>query len=120
MTTEFELGPLARAAEGDAEVVRVEARVPDDLAYFEGHFPERPVLPAVAQLNKLVLRAVVAAWPALVSLRRVTKLKFRKPLSPGVVLALRLTRRDAQPRVDFVLEHGGAPCAMGTLEFAAP
>jgi acyl-coenzyme A synthetase/AMP-(fatty) acid ligase len=98
----------------------VEVRVPADLAYFEGHFDRYPVLPGAAILSDIVLAESALAWPELTSLRRLSQVKFRRPIRPGDGLALRLTRQDGSDSVDFELRCGGRPCSSGTLEFASP
>lgn len=96
----------------------VHLRVPEDLAYFQGHFPERPVLPGVVQLVTVVRAEIAAVAPALGSLRRVLRLKFRRIVGPGERLRLALTFRPDGRHVDFVLDRDGDACSAGTLEYA--
>lgn len=106
--------PLTLVREdGDTRVF--ETSVPRDLLYLRGHFEGNPVLPAVAQLVVLALKGSARAWPELVHLRRVLRLKFRRPVGPDSTLALRLVRSAAQ--VEFELTLGGEPCSSGTLQF---
>ncbi len=108
---EFEV----RSREGDGALRTFAVHVPAGLCYFEGHFEGRPVLPAVALLNNLVLRLVREAWPDLARLRRATKLKFHRPVAPGADLTVRLERRgDA---VTFAVEARGEPASTGALSF---
>jgi 4-coumarate--CoA ligase (photoactive yellow protein activation family) len=97
--------------------VRALVRPPAELVYFRGHFDEWPVLPGVAQLGLLAVREAVAAWPDLGALRRVRRLKFKRPIAPEQTLALSLVRVDDR-RVDFDIEHDGALCSTGSLLFA--
>ncbi len=94
--------------------------VPVGLCYFEGHFEGDPVLPAVAQLNSLVLALVRESWPALPPLRRATKLKFHRAITPGNDLTVRLER--SHHTVAFTLTRGDTLASSGTLFFgeAAP
>jgi acyl-coenzyme A synthetase/AMP-(fatty) acid ligase len=95
-----------------------ELSIPPDLAWLSGHFPDEPVLPAVAQLDAIVLPAVASSWAELGAPRRMARLKFRKPIAPGDRLELHLVRVEAA-RVDFELHRGAELCASGTLEFDA-
>jgi acyl-coenzyme A synthetase/AMP-(fatty) acid ligase len=116
----LDLDPESEEAAADAsgaEVRTFQVRIPPDLFYFEGHFPERPVLPGVVQLHTLVLRQIVRTWPDLVAPRRIVRLKFKRVIGPGERIALRLTRAGGAPRVAFEIESGGAGCASGTLVF---
>jgi acyl-coenzyme A synthetase/AMP-(fatty) acid ligase len=96
-----------------------DARVPRDLEYFRGHFEGEPILAGVVQLDILVLRQVAAMWPELTNLRRVTRLRFVRPIRPGDDLELSLTR-PAPARVHFEIRCSGASCSAGTLHFRAP
>ena len=92
--------------------------VPADLVYFEGHFVDYPVLPAVAQLEAFVLGAVAEAWPGLGRLERLTRLKFRRVIPPGAVLRLRLERSAGAVR--FEIRRDDEICSSGSLHFEAP
>jgi 3-hydroxymyristoyl/3-hydroxydecanoyl-(acyl carrier protein) dehydratase len=57
-------------------------RVPKDLPYFEGHFPNRPILPAVAIVDGSLefLRRALAVQD--LPLKGVSNAKFIAPLEP--------------------------------------
>jgi acyl-coenzyme A synthetase/AMP-(fatty) acid ligase len=90
--------------------------VPPDSPWFAGHFPAAPVLPAVAQLESIVLPACASAWPELGGARRMSRLKFRKPVDPGDRLDVHLVRVELA-RVDFELHRGAELCASGSIAF---
>ncbi|MFW6197764.1 MAG: 3-hydroxyacyl-ACP dehydratase FabZ family protein [Myxococcota bacterium] len=92
-------------------------RVPEDLVHFRGHFPNHPVLPAVAQLEAMVLRSVERTYEGLGPLRRANRLKFVRPVAPGDALILRLQR--ARDRVAFRVERGDDLVTSGILVFDA-
>lgn len=106
-----------RTRVGDLERAAFAVHVPAGLCYFHGHFEGDPVLPAVAQLNSLVLPLVHRTWPSMPPLRRATKLKFHQPVRPGVDLTLRLERAAHSATVSFSLDLDGAPASTGALHF---
>ena len=92
-----------------------EARITSDLAVFDGHFPNEPIVPGVAQLywaDKLAGRAFLGHQTTL----EVVRLKFVRVIVPGTVLRLNLERR-TQSRVEFeyTSEHGdhSSGCLVG-------
>jgi 4-coumarate--CoA ligase (photoactive yellow protein activation family) len=114
-----ELHPRSEAVQVDAagETRTLGFEVPPDLAYFEGHFPGRPVLAGVVQLHGLVLRQILRSWPDLGSPRKVLRLKFKRIIAPGERLTVRLVRPAGDRRVTFQILHATAECASGTLVF---
>jgi hypothetical protein len=117
------LDPESESAEADAqgaEVRRLGFLVPAELVFFEGHFDGMPVLPGIAQLDELVLRQMARFWPDLGGVQSVVRLKFRRPILPGMRIELRLVRRPGEPRVDFGIDSPSGPCASGTLVFRDP
>jgi 4-coumarate--CoA ligase (photoactive yellow protein activation family) len=116
-------GKLVRARllalfESPARVI-LPFHVPGDWKYFRGHFDDFPILAGVVQLREIVLREVNERWSDLRQLRRITGLKFRKPIAPGDDIALEIGRSGAC-QVTFELRRGPEVVSSGALEFAAP
>jgi 3-hydroxymyristoyl/3-hydroxydecanoyl-(acyl carrier protein) dehydratase len=91
--------------------------VPPDLVYFQGHFDGMPVLPAVVQMDGLVLRQIDRLWPDLGAPRQVLRLKFKRLIGPGDRLELRLVLDASRPAVTFDIQSPRGPCSSGTLVF---
>ena len=109
-----------RSSAGEGAAVRsLSFLVPPDLRHFRGHFDGDPILPAVFQLDGLVLRQVERIWPELGAPRQVLRLKFKRPVKPGERLELRLQLDASRSAVTFDIEGGAGPCASGTMVFGS-
>jgi acyl-coenzyme A synthetase/AMP-(fatty) acid ligase len=82
-------------------------RVPQDLAFLEGHFPGFPVVPGVVQLRWALRLAgeLLGQEPCLAS---VEALKFRELLRPGDVFRATVDLSAAGDTLEFRLEGGDA------------
>jgi len=87
-------------------------------AYFEGHFPGRPILPAVALLA-LVVDALARESGRSVPLRAIPFLRLRQPVGPGDRLSLAARRREGG-RVNVELQRDATLVAHGELDFGQP
>jgi 3-hydroxyacyl-[acyl-carrier-protein] dehydratase len=90
--TAARVGTLQVAADGSTTI---EFRFGADDPTFAGHFPGRPLLPGVFQLEMARLAAEWALSSPL-ALREVRRAKFLHPILPGetVRLELKLSRKD--------------------------
>ncbi|MAE96060.1 MAG: AMP-dependent synthetase [Deltaproteobacteria bacterium] len=79
--------PLVLGEERAGDVLCRELRVPEDLAQLEGHFPDLPVVPGVAQVGWALAAAEVLLGRPLQA-HGVEALKFKEPLRPGTSLSL--------------------------------
>ena len=88
--------------------------LPADLIFFEGHFPERAVLPGLAQVHMAVLLAhrLWGGWPSDANLAR---LKFRRVLMPGDAVVLRLKWNAEIGRLWFAYRFGDIDAAQGEI-----
>jgi len=99
----------------DGAALELELSVPGDLACFDGHFPGRPVLPGVAQID----------WSARYARERLgvrgefsaaENLKFFSMVAPGARLTLKLRLEDSRLRFEFTDE--ARKVSSGTLVFS--
>src|SRR4051812_43771658 len=74
----------------------IEYEVSANLPYFEGHFPEMPVLPAMAVIDASLL-AIARAGEAPVELETLTSAKFTGFIRPGSKVRIRFTREGDGP-----------------------
>lgn len=89
-------------------------RVPEDLGCWPGHFPDRPILPGVLQLDwamQLLTRFLGGeVWP-----RRVEGLKFKQFIRPGQALTLALEREPGALGFRFRLSYGATIFSLGRI-----
>lgn len=99
----------------------VAVRVPEDYAWYAGHFPGYPIMAGVVQLHELVMPAVASVHPGLGELRSVTNVKFHKRIVPGDTLELGLswpdTAADDGLPFDFEIRRDAKVCAAGRLTY---
>ncbi len=87
-------------------------------AYCEGHFPGRPILPAVALLA-LVLEQLARELQRPLPLRTIPHLRLRQLVAPGDRLTLAARRRDDEC-VNIEVRRDGAVVANGALGLGPP
>lgn len=108
---------FGRKAGAPASVPVVERafEVPAQHPAFAGHFPGRPVLPAVVLLDMVVDAARDALGPSL-AVSGLPRAKFTAPLAPGDRGTIRL--RISAGAVEFEVSRGPERVAQGRLELA--
>ncbi|MXX60740.1 MAG: hypothetical protein F4112_13545 [Holophagales bacterium] len=92
-----------------------ETEVPDDLAVLEGHFPDEPIVPGLAQLlwADTLSRRVFAGYAATTEVRN---LKFARLVVPGLRLRLELVHEmRIRSRVAFSFTTGAGTHSSGVL-----
>ncbi|MBE1159938.1 hypothetical protein [Dyella acidiphila] len=115
--------PLPREALLLEETMHADAwtlalRVPVDLAYFPGHFPNAPVLPGVAQIEwALALAAPRLGTP--LRCHTMEALKFQQLLRPGDRVDLRLQHDAARNKLHFAYRYGEKAFSSGRLAWSA-
>lgn len=93
---EYIEGVIANSSAKDLTGCTFFWKVPPELPYFEGHFPERPILPAVAIID-LVLEFIKKAQNNhQLQLLKVVQAKFMRPISPQDSLCVELSSSENQ------------------------
>ena len=85
-----------------------------DLSWFNGHFPDRPILAGVAQTH-IAVRLGEELWGFLPGSFQVTRLKFRRMIQPGENIVLTLTRDVPKNRLVFAFTANGEPASEGSV-----
>jgi len=84
----------------ESDVLALHLHIAPDLKWFEGHFPDNPVLPGVVQVHW----AVSLAKKLLVAdkqFNKVENLKFKSVVLPNMDLVLRFTEMQAGEKIRF-------------------
>lgn len=82
-----------------------ELRIPADHPAFEGHFPGRPIVPAVVLLAE-VLAAIAAATARPAHEWAIANAKFLMPVAPGTPLTLAHESNGAGERFEIRCDDG--------------
>lgn len=85
--------------QSDSAVV-VGLTVSADSLFFDGHFPEFPILPAVAQCD-IALRLADEYFSTGLVMRGIPRVKFKQPIPPDVQLRLELKVKEEGKKVSF-------------------
>lgn len=96
------------------DTMTLEIRIPVDLFWFRGHFPGRPILPGVVQLDWAVHFARRHLGLDLPSAREF-QTKFKAVIEAGDTLTLTLRHDTAKGRLAFAYRRNEAECSTGTI-----
>lgn len=102
-----------------AETRSLSALIGEGSRFFAGHFPGRPILPAIAHLTLVdeLLRRTFGEDAFITSIER---LRVAQPALPGDLLEIRLVPDGADPTrsARFTISRGGALLSEGLLGWA--
>ena len=105
--------PIERSRELQADSVTLTLQVEAGLFWFQGHFPELPILPGVAQLDWVMHYGVTLLAPDK-QFAAVENIKFQQPVPPDSLLQLRIDWDAEKSRLSFrysLLTDGGEQSA---------
>jgi 3-hydroxyacyl-[acyl-carrier-protein] dehydratase len=98
---------------GADRVIRARFVFPEDFTGFQGHFPERPVVPGVCLVQSVL--AMLEKWHGgPVRLKEISNAKFYSPSTSGEVLEVTCSvkdKTDKEIRADAVVAHRGKKTA---------
>ena len=82
----------------------LEFSIPETSPYFDGHFPDFPILPAVAQVD-LVVRFASEHFGTSVCISKINRIKFLNIIRPGnpLVLFIEIDKR----KINFKISSPG-------------
>jgi len=107
-------GPDVRDVRSIPDGVELAIALPDTLAYFQGHFPGRPVLPGVVQIDWAVSLADRYLGTAIGAARNF-QVKFRSIIPPGGTITLVLRRAAGDRRLLFEFRRGEDVLSSGSV-----
>jgi 3-hydroxymyristoyl/3-hydroxydecanoyl-(acyl carrier protein) dehydratase len=102
-----------------ADSAELALTLPPDLLYFQGHFPQGPILPGVAQIDWAVHYGR-ERFPLAGAFQGMEALKFQKVIQPGESVTLRLDYSPARSALKFQYLSAKGRHSSGTLLFGGP
>lgn len=111
--------PIILGQSIDVNEARFSLQIPDNLIYFEDHFPDHPILPGVVQIKWVVDLAGRLPLPDsfLENFSAITKLKFMRLIIPGNQLTLQLTASPSDKSLNFCFFDDKGDYSSGQLSF---
>ncbi|MBZ4415729.1 AMP-binding protein [Myxococcus sp. RHSTA-1-4] len=108
--------PPLRVLERTTERALLALEAPASSPYFKGHFPGRPILPGVTQLE-WVIRLGRELFPLPPDFLRMEAVKFQQLILPDTHLTLELTWTEAKASLQFKLTSEAGAHASGRIVF---
>jgi 3-hydroxymyristoyl/3-hydroxydecanoyl-(acyl carrier protein) dehydratase len=114
-----EIDSIARTRDGQTEKLHLQFSVSAALRYFEGHFPDLPLLPGVVQIGWAVelARLHLAPTQTLGEFHSLTGVKFMRVIQPGETVLLTLSMDADERELSFEYQSGGHSCSGGRVLF---
>ncbi len=96
---------------------QIRLRIPEDLVYLEGHFPQTPIVPGVV-LTQWAIDEAVAQFGHKRSVEALSSVKFHHVLQPGDEVELTLT--NSATATQFAYALGDTRYASGKILWRTP
>jgi hypothetical protein len=92
-------------------------KLPENYAFFEGHYTTYAVLAGGAQLHELAQACIKLVDPSLRGVRRLSGIKFLARIAPRDELHVLIRKADKPGDFQFEVMRGGTRCSAGRLEY---
>lgn len=126
MVTRPHIGVTERTPPEAGNGIRIQLTVPEDLYYFQGHFPDQPLLPGVVQvawameLAREFLPGLAASTDASpLAFQGLSNIKFMRVIQPGATVTLELTFDSGKQRLSFDYFSAAGSHSSGAAQFAS-
>jgi 3-hydroxymyristoyl/3-hydroxydecanoyl-(acyl carrier protein) dehydratase len=96
--------------------VAVRVTIDIDSPWFDGHFPNDPILPGIAQLY-MVADCMAAAGVEGMFPGNISRIKFKKIVRPGELLDILATRSNKKDQYTFRITSGDEEVCSGMMRF---
>ena len=106
--------PAATIVERSADSVAFALDVRRERAVFDGHFPDSPILPGVAQLDWVMALAGLHLGVKQRAAPRF-RVKFQRAVVPPAMLALELRLDRPRARLHFIYRRDGTLVSQGSI-----
>jgi uncharacterized membrane protein len=93
---------------------RVEFTLPDTNPYFDGHFPEFPILPAVGQMD-LIIRFAAKYLGTGIELSQIRRIKFSSFIRPFTPLLLNIEKKEETVSFKITSPNGETVYSLGSF-----
>lgn len=104
---------MSRKEDSDGIQIELEVKIPASSDYFDGHFPEFKLLPAVAQVD-LIAHFATRYFGVKTSCLDIKRFKFSDKILPDSALIFKMKYEIKTSRVSFeILDFGGKTFASG-------
>ena len=101
-----------------ADAVELEVEIPAECDYFDGHFPEMKLLPAVAQIDLVTLYAT-RYFGVSRAVKSVRRFKFSEKIFPGTRVVFSLSFNREKATVTFKLTDAASGTAYSSGSYSA-
>jgi 3-hydroxymyristoyl/3-hydroxydecanoyl-(acyl carrier protein) dehydratase len=108
--------PTVLSRDAGPDRLDLSLRLPNELIWFDGHFPGEPILAAVVQVDWVVHYGTELGFN-IEGFEGMPRLKFKVIITPDTELSLSLVRKDVH--LNFVYTSPSVVHSEGTIEFSS-
>jgi 3-hydroxymyristoyl/3-hydroxydecanoyl-(acyl carrier protein) dehydratase len=102
------------AEDSTADTIHAHVEIDSASQWFNGHFPNEPILPGFAILA-MVFDAISLASKENVTLKGLKKIRFKQPIKPGDQIEIITETHDDPGMVPFTVSANGTQACKGAL-----
>lgn len=111
----FDSVSLDESSDEQKSVLQCDITINADLSYFDGHFPEQPVVPGVVQVHWV--GELAQRYFACQGFSALKKVKFNNTILPTAALQLVLKHDQKSHQISFEYRDSGQRYSSGVISF---